>query len=88
MDPTIAAAVIAALGVIISTWLANRKTRRGVTAVHDEVRTNHGKRAGEYLENVDALLTLFAEHTAQDERNFNELRRGMDALSAKVSAAW
>jgi hypothetical protein len=61
---------------------------RSVKAVHEEVRTNHGKRAGEYLEMVPDMMKLLAEHTVQDADQFGQIAKRLDDLDAKVSAGW
>lgn len=51
-------ALIGLLGIIIPIWM-NRKaneTQRKVDDLHAEVRTNHGKRAGEYIESIPEIL--------------------------------
>jgi hypothetical protein len=42
--------------------------------VHREVRTNHGKRNGEYVEELAAWAQ---HHTEQDAENFAELRAAL-----------
>lgn len=82
-------------------FLTMRRAERKMEAVHDEVRTNHGRPAREYLEMIAevktavelvaagqaAVVKLIGEHTLQDERNFNDLRTDMKVLAAKVSSA-
>jgi hypothetical protein len=83
-------AAIGAAGLVLAGFvqvLGQRKTRKTVEAVHDEVRTNHGKSASDYLEmveevkdkltqveaNQNAFVRLLADHTTQDGRQFQEI---------------
>lgn len=58
-------AIIAAIGALPPTimallaWRSAHGAQNAATDTHDEVRTNHGKRAGEYLERLaDDMLHL------------------------------
>lgn len=87
-------ALASASGLVASTtvpvWLSNRKTRNEVGArvaeVHEEVRTNHGKSAGEYIENIagnqEALFRLLVDHTAQDAVQFHDIKERLNQLGA------
>lgn len=83
-------AIASAASLVASTtvpvWLSNRKTRNEVTAqvagVHDEVRTNNGKSAGDYLEMVghiadsqEAMFWLLAELESRDHSQFEATMR-------------
>lgn len=75
--------VVALIGAFALVW-TSRSTRKAVGEVHDEVRTNHGKKAYEYLEGIDdlkqgqeAMFVMLAEHTLQDDKNFKELREAV-----------
>ena len=50
---------IGALAIVIAAfipvWWSTRSARRSVKSLHDEVRTNHGKKAYEYLEMVGEI---------------------------------
>lgn len=104
MSPEVAALGVAAIGqvgLLGAAWLSQRKTRAKVEEsqratrakveeVHQEVRTNHGKQASEYLEMIgelkkgqDALLWLFAEHTQQDAAAFAELKGRFEAIMGR-----
>lgn len=83
---TVLAAIITTLGAVYVT-LGQRRTRRAVTDVHDEIRTNHGLRAGEYLERVAevqisvARLRLdLADHAVTDSENFDSLRKSLNTI--------
>lgn len=65
--------IIAAITGLVVTLRSNRKNRKATEAVHDEIRTNHGKRAGEYLEMVGPLVDWAHQHTSDD----NELRAAL-----------
>lgn len=83
-------AAIGASGAVAAAWLTSRGVRK-------EIRTNHGKRAGEYLEMIGPLATkvedvaadtkafvqLLAAHEAHDEDNFRRLRRQVEALAVE-----
>lgn len=88
MDGAAAAAITGAFGVILL-LVSQRRTRKVVKEVHDEVRTNDGQRAGERIEDIGAALTALANgiaemgqalaetlaaHTESDTENFEELR--------------
>lgn len=90
------AALITTLGAVAVALItrSNRKTRRAVEDVHAEVRTNNGKRAGEYIEDVPTVLAMglrnmgqvladaLADHTASDAENFEELRTMMQRVES------
>ena len=53
--------------------ITSRKTDRKIERVHGEVKTNHGRRAGEYLEDIPKVLNTQAVMTGR-----------LDDLAAKV----
>jgi hypothetical protein len=63
MSHDVIAAFVAAVPATIAAFAAWR--------THSQVKTNHGMRAGEYLE---LTLSQLNAHTEQDDRNFRELR--------------
>lgn len=65
--------IIAAVTGLIVTLRSNRRNRQATQAVHDEIKTNHGLRAGEYLEMVGPLVDWAIEHTEAD----NEMREAL-----------
>lgn len=81
LDPTYI--IVSILGTVPPTIAASaalitaRRSRNDVSAVHEEVRTNHGMRAGEYLESIAAAQTvqsnLLLAHTTQDEGQFKAI---------------
>lgn len=87
MDPI--SAIFAFLGLcltILSAWIL--KETKGT---HKEVKTNHGKRAGEYLEMLDPLREqvalhsrLLLDHTKSDDTNFEILRAANQAAISAV----
>ena len=87
-DPnTILVALIGLLGI----WLTARNTRKKVEQVHAEVRTNHGKRQGERIEEMgDAIVTISAAQKRMvaevTEMKVDQgLQRGMvEALGASL----
>jgi hypothetical protein len=85
---------IAMVGVV-GLYVQNRRTSKKVSAVQEDIATNHGRKPFEYLEmvadlkedmaearirtaNIHTLLVdqrrMLEEHTAQDEKNFTELK--------------
>lgn len=58
---------------IIAVLRSNKRTRESSERVHDEVRTNHGMRAGEYIEMIGPLVDWANAHTEED----NELRKAL-----------
>jgi tetrahydromethanopterin S-methyltransferase subunit G len=87
----IAAAIILGVCGIVAA-VQGRKQSKKIEAVHEEVRTNHGRRLGQRVEelgeDVGALLGLFAEHADHDTRNFKALEQRLDRLDAKVESNW
>lgn len=73
LDPNVI--LVAFIGGLFGIWqvFANRKTRDKIEQVHGEVRTNHGRRAGDYLEDISKVLNSQAVMTGR-----------LDDLSAKV----
>lgn len=89
-DPNALLVAVIGLGGI---WLTARSTRKKVEKVHAEVRTNHGKRQGQRIEEMDD--TLSALRSAQKtlvsriaEMNADQsLQRGMvEALGTQLRA--
>lgn len=96
MDPTLSQALVglivactAVLGALAVRIKSAAKANTAATvAAHADLKTNHGKRPGEYLEmvadvqvdvqalahKVDKVIALIADHTVQDATNFSELR--------------
>lgn len=68
MDPIVLAALIAAAAAVIGPWLQGRKTRKATTALSADIATNHGKRPGEYLEEIHAGLICGREEVADIRR--------------------
>lgn len=64
---TVAASAIAAFASSTAAFISSKRT-------HAEVRTNHGKRNGQYIED---LATWAEAHTAQDAQQFAELREAL-----------
>lgn len=96
----IVVALIGAAALIASVTMPIIITRRvgsKVDAVHDEVRTNHGMRAGDYLEKVADLqvevaaqgkvLTHLAQawgdHTVSDAVSFKEINDRLEVLAER-----
>jgi hypothetical protein len=71
--------ILAALAGLIVTLRSNRKNRQATNDVHDEIRTNHGLRAGEYLEMIGPLVEWAEDHTRDD----NELRAALGLAPGK-----
>jgi hypothetical protein len=65
--PYVVAALIAAGPATVSAIAAWRQSRR----THIEVQTNHGKRAGEYLEMLPDIHKLIVDHILDDTRHLN-----------------
>lgn len=83
----IIAAVIAGFFALAVTMLQVRASTRlatKVSEVHDEVRTNHGVRQGQRIEDLGVDVAWIrgqmvtkqelADHTKQDAENFREIR--------------
>lgn len=99
---TLAVAMTGGVGLILSTTLpvilSNRRTKDAVAAVHDEVRTNHGQRAGDYLEGIadlkefssrqtalfEALAKTWADHTIADAVSFEEISTRLGQIEAEM----
>lgn len=63
---------------------SNRKTRAATEDLHSDMRTNHGKRPGEYLEMIGELVEWASVHV--DEENEDRIQRGLPPLTRpKVS---
>lgn len=75
--------MIAAVPSSVAAFAAVVSARRA-RQTHAEVRTNHGLRAGEYLELVSAnildLKTSLDDHTANDTEQFEALQRQISNL--------
>lgn len=63
-------AFITAAATILVVVLSGNRSNKVTERVHDEVRTNHGKKAGEYIEQIGPLMEWAADHQRQD----NEVR--------------
>lgn len=87
------AAIIAGIFSLLVVFMQNRANRalaKGVTAVHEEVRTNHGIRQGQRIEDIgDSLEQIkrtmvtkveFTEHTEQDKEHFAEVRNLINSM--------
>lgn len=83
----IIAALIAGVFAVVVTVIQVRSSSRlaaRVSEVHDEVRTNHGIRQGQRVEDLgvdvawirDQMVTKkeLSDHTKQDAENFREIR--------------
>lgn len=80
MNPDIWMALSAAVAAVPPTIVAIAGYRRS-GRLHDEVRTNHGRPAREYLEMVAEVRTdvrdlreFMTTHAADDTRAFDDLR--------------
>jgi len=62
--------ILAAITGLIVTLRSNRRNRKATEAVHEEIRTNHGLRAGEYIEAIGPLVKWAENHSRDD----NEIR--------------
>lgn len=94
--------IFGAVALVLSTTLpvliSNRKTRGAVGRVHDEVRTNHGLRAGDYLEMVAqvqetsaaqgrviaSLAQSWGDHTVADAVSFEEISKRLEHIEDAV----
>lgn len=76
----IVVALIGLMGVVYAARAA-AGARSAAKEVHAEVKTNHGKTAGQYLEMIQDVKEDLAAHTEQDDRNFRELRDRIDQLA-------
>lgn len=97
---TILSAVILAIAGIVVALVQQVRTQRKVSEVHDALKTNHGKRPGEYLEMVgelseqvakidrglSAVACTVADHTLADEVNFQVIRERQEVLDQRIAA--
>lgn len=86
MDPTVTAAIV--MGVCaVAAAVPGAIAARRVNKVHDEVRTNHGLRQGDYVELtamvVGELKTAFTEHVEVDKASFDALTAGQAEIRAE-----
>lgn len=76
-------AVIAAVPTLLALGYKEHRDKARQEALHDEVRTNHGMRLGEHIENIeekqDWITDLMLIHTAQDDARFQQLNLRLDA---------
>lgn len=100
---TVITAAISAVGLGVSTIIPVVVTRRAaartaekVDNVHAEVRTNHGMRAGEYLELLTSiqsevasqgrvvahLAQAWGDHTVSDAVSFEEITKRLAGIEA------
>lgn len=89
IDPsTIVAAAIAAAPPTFAIIMRSKGMGKKVDELHDEVRTNHGKRQGEYIEQLAdgqaVQSALLLAHTRQDESRFSALERSLAANATKT----
>lgn len=97
---TILSAVILAIAGIVVALVQQVRTQRKVSEVHDALKTNHGKRPGEYLEmvgdlaeqvtrldrKVDTVAGTLADHTVADAVNFEEQRKRQLQMDVRIAA--
>lgn len=94
MDTVVVAALIAAAPptlAVAAKWrydaTKGAKREKKIDDVHDEVRTNHGKKNGEYIEQLvsgQAIQSaLLVTHTRQDDERFAELKALLLAQNAE-----
>lgn len=62
--------------------VTSRKTDRKIEQVHGEVKTNHGRRAGEYLEDIPKVLNTQAVMTGR----LDDLAAKVDGVERQVEA--
>lgn len=73
-------AIIGFAGVMLTAWGAAHRVGKRVTEVHDEVKTNHGKRLGQYMEEVNDALVLHAERVERIEHNVGRMASEMGLM--------
>lgn len=93
MDPYVVIAFIGAVPSTIAAIAALQSSRRS-KGVHDEIRTNHGLRQGDYVELtamvVGELKDWSTQHAADDKHSFAVLSAGQEEIraeQARVAAA-
>lgn len=59
---------------------AAQQVLEAITGVHEEVSTNHGLRAGEYIEMIGPMSDFLVQHAKDD----NEIRRELGLTPGKV----
>lgn len=89
-DPTVIAAVVLSVPATVSGLAAWRSASK----THNEVKTNHGLRQGDYVELtamvVGELKEWSVQHAADDRHTFEVLSTGQDEIraeQARVAAA-
>ena len=70
-------AVVAGCFSLAGIAMSQRKTRQGVEAVRAEVSTNHGMRAGEYLETIHAEVASVRNLAEAMERHQAQLAQAL-----------
>lgn len=75
-------AMIGSVPALLALGLKDRRDKRRNRELHDEVKTNHGKRLGQYVEDTAAgmgtLGLILLQHTQADEEKFEALNRRLD----------
>jgi hypothetical protein len=72
--------VVAAAFLVIGNFFAWRAAKHS-KETKDDLRTNHGKRPGEYLEMIGEVLAQQALHERDDERRFKAIELKLDERS-------
>lgn len=78
VDPIIVAAALTLSGTLTTTWMTLRLRR--------DVKTNHGKRPGEYLEMIPYILDHMAAHDIQDAQRFSSVDQQLAELRAQATS--
>jgi hypothetical protein len=77
-------ALIGFAGIIVTVWAAARSVNRKVAVVHEEVRTNHGKRQGQRIEELgDAVEALVVAQTVI-VGELTKIKMGADLSKAMI----
>lgn len=93
--------IVAVLVAAIPVLMSQRRTRRKVESLHDEVRTNHGQKASWYLEKIadvalevdlsaarqERMLKLLEQHTEDDKVRFDKLEHALTSIQTTTDAA-
>lgn len=84
-DTTVLVSMIGGASLIIVALIGaiGARINRNIEAAHAEVRTNHGLRAGDYIEQIGPLVEWAIQHTVDD----NAFQDRTDAHLARVQAS-
>lgn len=68
----VAGGVVISFFVALGSWFSYRASKQAKNT-HLEIKTNHGKRAGDYLEMISDTKTALVAHTLNDAEQFDKI---------------